>query len=299
MRILISGSHGLVGSHLIKTFDNQHFIGRLRRPGCQRGQNDVFWDPQKHEIDQKGLEGWDVVIHLAGENIAEGRWTQKKKDRIYHSRVDGTQFLTESLSQCKNPPKKFLCASAIGFYGNRGTETLNEKSPEGKGFLPETCRAWERAAQGASKKGIDVLCLRLGVVLSRNGGALPKMLLPFKLGAGGKIGNGSQYMSWIAIDDLVGAIDHLIKTPDLRGPVNLVAPAAVTNWEFTKTLGKVLRRPTIMPLPGFMAKILMGEMAEDLLLASTRVSPDKLTELGYSFKFPHLESALTHIIRGE
>ena len=235
-------------------------------------------------------------MHLAGENIAVRRWTPAQKARIRDSRVQGTRLLAQSLARLQQPPTVMVCASAIGFYGDRGEELLTEGSAPGSGFLTDTCRAWEAAAQPASEKDIRVVNLRLGVVLSPGGGALAKMLLPFRLGVGGKIGSGRQYMSWIEIDDVVGVIHYALTTDELRGPVNAVAPNPVTNREFTKTLGRVLSRPTIFPMPAFAARLAFGEMADELLLASTRVKPARLQNSGYYFRHPRLEDALRHLL---
>ncbi len=241
------------------------------------------------------LEGVDAVVHLAGENIAE-RWTAAKKARIRDSRVKGTQLLCETLTRLSSPPKVLVSASAIGYYGDRGEETLTDDSPPGRGFLPEVCRAWEAATEPARQQGLRVVQLRLGVVLSVAGGALAKMLPPFRLGLGGVLGSGRQYMSWIALDDVVGTLQHAVVTDALQGPTNAVAPRAVTNQEFTKTLGKVLGRPTAMPLPAFAARLMFGEMADELLLASARVQPTKLLASGYQFRYPELAEALRHLL---
>jgi hypothetical protein len=233
-----------------------------------------------------------VVIHLAGENIGAGRWTPGRKKRIRESRIAGTKFLAETLASLKNPPKVFITSSAIGFYGDREDEILTEDSPAGKGFLTEVCQAWEEASEPAKKAGIRVVHLRTGIVLSANGGALPKMVLPTLMGAGGVIGTGRQWMSWITLEDLVGIFNYAIHSPALSGPVNATAPGSVTNRDFTKILGKVLKRPTFFPLPGFMVKLLFGEMGEALLLEGQRVTPACLTREGFEFLYPDLGSAL-------
>ncbi len=238
----------------------------------------------------------DAVVHLAGENISAGRWTDARKARIRDSRVQGTRLLCESLVGLSQPPKVLVCASAVGYYGDRKDEVLTEESTPGAGFLAEVCREWEEAAESAAQASIRVVYLRTGIVLSPSGGALAKMLLPFKLGLGGRIGGGGQYMSWIALNDAIGAIHHAIVTEALRGPANLVAPSPVTNLEFTKTLGRVLSRPTIFPLPGFVARLVLGEMADGLLLASTRAEPARLLGTGYVFRHPELEGALRYLL---
>jgi uncharacterized protein len=298
MRVLISGSTGLVGSALCTALTAAgHEITRLVRESPRSRQQEVHWDPQKGTIDAAKLEGFDAVVHLAGESIAAGRWTDKQKARIRESRVRGTTLLCETLAKLKSKPQVLVCASAIGFYGDRGETIVDETSPPGTDmFLVDVCQEWEGATQGASAAGIRVVNLRFGVVLSPKGGALAKMLLPFKLGAGGVLGDGKQYMSWIALDDAVGAIQHVIKSEAAHGPVNAVSPNPVTNYVFTKTLGKVLVRPTIFPVPAFAARLAFGQMADELLLASTRVQPVKLLETGYAFRYPELEGALRHVL---
>jgi uncharacterized protein (TIGR01777 family) len=238
-------------------------------------------------------------VHLAGENIASGRWTAEKKARIRDSRVNGTRRLSEALAQLSVPPKVLVSASAVGYYGNRGDEILREDSPSGSGFLAGVCRAWEAATEPATQKGIRTVILRNGVALSPNGGILAKILLPFKMGAGGVVGGGKQYLSWIALDDMVEAIHHVLITGSMQGPVNIVAPYPVTNQEFTKTLGHVLGRPTLVPVPAFAARLAFGEMADELLLASARVEPSRLLATGYTFRYPDLEGALRHLLGAE
>lgn len=294
MKIGVSGSTGLVGSALVPFLTTSgHQVVRLVRSKPNPGE--VYWSPGEGRLDASGLEGLEAVVHLAGENIT-GRWTPAKKARIRESRVQGTQLLAGTLAELPQPPKVLVCASAIGYYGDRGEEVLQEASPPGSNFLAEVCQAWEAASQPAAQKGIRVVSLRIGVVLSPRGGALGQMLLPFKLGVGGKIGSGRQYMSWIAIDDLVGVIHHALTTDSLQGPVNTVAPQAVTNLEFTKTLGRVLGRPTLFPLPAFAARWAFGQMADELLLASARVEPARLKASGYVFRTPDLEGALRHLL---
>jgi len=296
MKILVSGSSGLVGSALIPFLTTGgHEVHRLvRNPSSAK--NTIQWDPGLGNIARDRLSGMDAVIHLAGENIAARRWTRKQKARIRDSRVEGTRLLCDALSRVEQPPKTIVCASAIGFYGDRGDEILDEESPAGQGFLPEICREWEAAADPARKRGIRVVSLRFGVILSPAGGALRKMLLPFKLGAGGVIGSGSQYWSWISIDDVISAIHHVLTHDALAGPVNAVSPQPLTNREFTQTLGRVIHRPTIAPLPGFVARCLFGEMADALFLASARVVPRRLEESGFEFQHPDLEGALRHLL---
>lgn len=296
MRILVTGSSGLIGSALVSSLTSGgHSVTRLVRTEPQPGRPEVRWDPAAGWIDTAGLEGHEGVVHLAGENIT-GRWTPAKKARLRDSRVKGTRLLAESLAKLTQPPRVLVCASAVGYYGDRGEEILREESAAGRGFLAEVCRQWEAAAQPAAEKGIRVVLLRIGVVLSPKGGALATMLLPFRLGLGGKIGSGKQYISWISLDDLVGIIEYALTTESLRGVVNAVAPQAVTNLEFTKTLGRVLRRPTLFPMPAFAARLALGELADELLLASARVEPARIRAAGYQFRYPELEGALRHLL---
>jgi uncharacterized protein (TIGR01777 family) len=243
------------------------------------------------------VSGFSAVLHLAGENIA-GRWTRGKKHRILSSRVEGTLKLAGALARAPQRPSVFVCASAIGYYGNRGDEVLREDSPSGNDFLSEVCRRWEGACEPAKAAGIRTVHLRTGIVLSKDGGALQKMLLPFKLGVGGNIGDGRQWWSWIDIADWVGAVLHIIEDATVTGPVNLVAPNAVTNAQFTKTLASVLSRPAIFPMPAFAARLAFGEMADELLLASQRVEPAALLNRGYKFKHPELRASLAGILKG-
>jgi uncharacterized protein (TIGR01777 family) len=244
-----------------------------------------------------GSEEPDAVVHLAGENIAAGRWTERQKARIRDSRVKGTRLLCDLLARYSPPPKALVCASAVGYYGDRGDEILKEESAPGSDFLFDVCREWEAATQTAVERGIRVVNLRIGVVLSPLGGALAKMLTPFKLGAGGVIGSGRQYMSWIALDDVVRAFHFALTNQSLLGPVNAVAPNPVTNRDFTRTLGRVLSRPTVFPMPAFAARLAFGEMADALLLASTRVEPARLLAGSFIFRYPDLEGALRHLLR--
>jgi len=298
MNILVSGSTGLVGTALIPALTaGEHEVVRLVRSKSRSPSKELIgWDSEANYIDAAGLEGLDAVVHLAGESIASGRWNTLKKARMRDSRVRGTRLLCEALAHAAKPPSVLICASAIGFYGDRGDELLTESSPGGKGFLAEVCRDWEGAAEPALQKGIRVVNLRFGVILSAQGGALAKMLTPFKMGVGGVIGSGRQYMSCIALDDVVRAIQQALSTASLAGPVSVVGPTPVTNREFTKTLGKVLGRPTIFPMPAFAARLALGEMADELLLSSARVAPHKLLESGFQFQYPALEAALRHVL---
>jgi uncharacterized protein (TIGR01777 family) len=298
MKVLISGSTGLVGSELCAALTaGGHEIARLVRESPNSRQTEISWHPAKREIDLKGLEGFDGVVHLAGENIAGGRWTEAMKRRIRDSRAQGTRFLCESLARLERKPSVLVCASAIGFYGHRGDELLDESSGPGSDlFVVDVCKDWEAACQPARDAGIRVVNLRLGVVLSPKGGALANMLLPFKLGGGGILGDGKQWMSWIALDDAAGTIQHCLATESLTGPVNAVTPNPVTNFEYTKALGRVLSRPTILPMPAFAARLVFGQMADELLLASARVVPGKLESTNYHFRHPELEPALRHLL---
>ena len=298
MKVLISGSTGLIGSALVSLLTNErHDVVRLVRSAPKSDGSEVHWDPESGRIDNAGLEGMDAVVHLAGENIGAGRWTRDRKARIFDSRVKGTRLLCESLANLAQPPKVLVSASAIGYYGDRDEEILNEASISGFGFLAEVCIEWEIATEPLAQTEIRVVNLRMGIVLSLDGGPLEKMLPPFKMGVGGILGNGRQYMSWIALDDAVGGIHHALVTDSLQGPVNNVAPHPVTNREFTKTLGRVLRRPTLFPLPSFGLRLMFGEeMANELFLSSTRVEPVRLLETGYTFQYPELESGLRHVL---
>jgi len=295
MKILIGGSHGLVGTALIQSLETQgHEIFRLVRR-APTSKTEVEWSPDRYSIALARIEGFDAVVNLAGESIAE-RWTDDKKRRIRESRVKGTKLLGDALANLTVPPKTFVCASAIGYYGNRGDELLTESSAAGDGFLAKVCAEWEEATALATEKGIRVVNARFGVILDTNGGALKKMLPPFRMGVGGRIGSGKQWMSWIALDDVIGGIQFALANDSMKGPVNFVAPVPVRNAEFTKTLGKVLSRPTIFPIPAFAIKLLFGEMGEALLLGGQRVAPERLVAGGYEFSYPQLEQALVHIL---
>ena len=301
MRVIVTGSTGLVGSALVRSLlADGHEVTRLVRGGSQAfrapGTAAVHWDPERGEIDAKELEGHDAAVHLAGENVGEGRWDDEKKRRIRESRVRGTGLLAGALAGLSTKPAVLVSASATGYYGDRGAEILREESASGNDFLSEVCREWEKATLQASQAGIRVVHLRIGVVLSGEGGALQKMLTPFKLGLGGKIGGGGQYMNWITLEDLIGVIRRAVEDESLRGPVNAVAPQQVTNEEFTKAIGHALGRPTVFAMPAFAARLAFGEMADALLLASTRVEPARLKEAGYRFKHPDIEGAMRAVL---
>jgi len=295
MKILVTGATGMVGTALIPLLKSEgHKVSRLVRSSRMNGE--ILWNPETGAIDRDALEGFDAVVHLAGESIASGRWTAARKQRILKSRVDGTRLLCETLAALKQPPRVLVSASAIGFYGNRGQESLTEVSAAGSGFLPDVCLQWESATEAARNKGIRVVCLRIGIVLSTKGGALAAMMPPFRMGAGGRMGSGNQYMSWISLHDLCRAISHSIGSELLSGAVNGVSPAPATNAEFTRALAKALKRPAIFPLPAFAARIVLGEMADELLLASTRVLPQKLMLSGFRFEDENLGGTLRKIV---
>lgn len=301
MKIVLTGASGLVGTALLPALRAKGYeVYRLVRSAPEKANGEIGWNPEQGKIDAASLEEIDAAIHLAGENISEGRWTDEKKKRIHESRAKGTRLLSETLAQIKSKqnskPQILLSASATGFYGNRGDEVLTEQSASGDDFLAEVCRDWELATQPAAQAGIRVANLRFGVILTAKGGALKKMMLPFKMGVGGKIGSGEQYMSWISLEDAIGAILFALENENLRGAVNVVSPQPVTNLEFTKALGSALSRPTIFSVPKFAARLAFGEVADALLLSSARVEPLTLKEAGYQFKHPTLELVMHHIV---
>jgi uncharacterized protein len=293
--ILVSGSSGLIGTALVSALKSSGDEITCLVRGATSAKDQIQWDPTRPLVPES-VSGFDAVVHLAGESIV-GRWTEAKKRRIRESRVKGTLRLAEALAKAPQRPRVLISASAIGYYGDRGEETLREDSASGSGFLPAVCREWEDATEPATKAGIRTVQVRFGLVLSRFGGALQKMLPPFRLGIGGNMGNGRQWWSWIDIDDLVGAVQHVIKTETLRGPVNVVGPNPVTNAEFTKILASVLSRPAIFPMPAFAARLVFGQMGDELLLASQRVEPAKLLASGYVFQKPELRAALEGILK--
>ena len=294
MNVLISGATGLIGSALVPELEAKgHTVNRLSR--SQGGTDTIRWDPSAGTIDGE-LEGTEAVVHLAGESIAQGRWSPDKKRRILDSRVQGTRLLAEKNSALTTPPKVMVSTSAVGYYGDRGDEVLTEESVPGSDFLARVCREWEDAADPARRAGIRVVHPRLGIVLSPQGGALGTTLPIFKLGGGGKIGSGRQWWSWIALDDVVGSIVHALTDEAVEGPVNVGSPNPMTNAEYTKVLGKVLGRPTVLPLPAPAARIMLGEVADALLLASQRMEPARLQDTGYAFRHPQLEGALRYLL---
>jgi uncharacterized protein (TIGR01777 family) len=293
IRVLVSGSTGLVGENLVALLrTGGHEAIRLSR---HTASSEASWNTDTGRIEIKSSEPIDAVVHLAGENIA-GRWSTVRKQRIRQSRVGGTKQIVDWMNGLDTPPRVFICASAIGYYGDRGDETLNEESGSGTGFLAEVCTAWEKVAAHARNENTRVVPLRFGVVLSPLGGALAQMLTPFKLGGGGIIGGGRQYWSWVSLDDAAGAILHALHCKELNAPVNAVSPHPVTNREFTKTLGRALHRPTIAAMPKFAARLAFGEMADELLLASQRVTPQRLTQTNYTFRHMRLNDALRHLL---
>lgn len=295
MKIAITGASGLIGAALISRLEAQghrvvRFVRRVPQPGH------IFWDPEKGELEAKSLEGADAVIHLAGETIAGLRWTKAKKRRILESRVKGTRLLAEAIAKMERPPKVFLCASAVGYYGDRGDEPLTEASPTGGGFLAEVVRQWEAACAPAQAR-TRVVNLRIGIVVSPDGGALKQLLPLFKLGLGGRTGSGRQYWSWVAMDDVLGAFLFALEHAALEGPVNVTAPNPVTNAAFAKALGRLLHRPAIAWTPGLLMRLLTGEMGRELILFGARVTPARLLANGYAFQHTDLEPALRHILK--
>lgn len=291
-RFAVTGASGLLGSHLSEYLREQgHEVVPLVRDREGAEGDAIYWNIREDEIDAAALEGFDAAVHLAGESVF-GRWTADKKRRILESRTEGTRLLTEALADLDDPPEVLVSASAVGYYGDTGDEKVDEESPAGEGFLAEVCREWEAATEPAEEAGIRTIHLRTGVALSTEGGALATMLTPFKLGVGGRIGSGDQYMPWVAVRDYVRGVDFLVDETEIAGPVNMVAPNPVPNSEFTDTLGDVLNRPTILPVPSFGAKLVFGEMGEEMLLAGQRVEPAKLREAGFEWEYSELEEAL-------
>lgn len=296
MRVAVSGSTGLIGGALVERLRREgHTVARLVRSTRDTGAGDVVWDPAAGTIDAAALEGMDAVVHLAGESVGT-RWTEEKKRRIRESRVNGTRLISDTLARLARPPRVLVQASATGIYGDRGDEVLDESSAPGTGFLADVGRDWEGASGHAEAAGIRVVKLRFGVVLTKKGGALEKLLLPFRMGVGGRMGSGRQWMPWISLDDAVEVILRAIRDERLRGPVNAIA-GSVRNADFTEALGRVLRRPTILPIPAFGMRALMGEMAEEALLSGQRVEPARLREIGHVFHHPTLDTALAAALR--
>ncbi|HEY6904797.1 MAG TPA: TIGR01777 family oxidoreductase [Candidatus Acidoferrales bacterium] len=298
MKILISGASGLVGKALARRLqEDGHTIARLvRRGGGKSSPGDIFWDPMAATVDAPAMEGFDAVIHLSGASIAEARWTPERKAVLRSSRIASTRVLVDTLSGLKQKPRVFLCASATGYYGNRGDEVLTESSEGGTDFLALLARDWEAEARRAELAGIRTVRLRFGVILSAEGGALPRMLTPFKCGIGGRLGSGSQWMSWIALEDAVEIVRSAIASEEFSGPLNVVAPNPMRNSDFTRLVAATLHRPAIFSAPAFALRIALGQMADPLLLSSQRVIPKHLTAMGYKFRFPDLDAALRSIL---
>lgn len=296
VNIAVTGSTGLIGSALIDSLRSDgHEVHRIVRSRPDTKSGEIGWDPVAGEMDAASLAGIDAVVHLAGENVGQ-RWTEEAKRKIRDSRVDGTHLLAETIASLATPPRVLVSASAVGVYGDRGDEPLTEDSPPGNDFLAEVAREWEAATEPAANAGVRVVHTRFGVVLSSGGGALERMLPPFRLGAGGKLGSGKQWMSWIALPDVVAAIRFAVDTETLSGPVNVTAPNPVRNTEFTDTLGKVLGRPTLFTVPAFALRLAFGEMADAALLTSQRVIPERLAEAGFGFQFPELKETLRAVL---
>ena len=305
MRILISGASGLIGSAAAARLQcGGHEVVRLVRAPTSTPSTDLFWDPAAQRLDPHGFEGFDALIHLAGENVAARRWTAPQMARIRDSRVHATRLLSETLAGLSQPPKVFVSASAVGYYGSRGDEPGDENAAPGGGFLADVCRDWEAAGQAAKANGVRTVQLRLGLVLAADGGALARMLPIFRCGLGGRLGDGRQYVSWITLDDVTGAIEHILEhesiegSVNIEGPVNLVAPQPVTNRHFTQALAKVLRRPAVLPVPSFVLRAALGRMADELLLAGVRAVPQRLLDSGYHFRDPDLDAALRRLLVG-
>lgn len=304
MRILVSGSTGFLGTALVETLEAEHHsVSRLVRPKTARkdaaGKNapTVAWDPVADQFDSAGAEGADALLHLAGASIAGGRWNAARKKLLRASRIDATRQLMGALAKLQRPPRIIVAASAIGYYGNRGEETLTEVSAPGNDFLAGLCREWEAETARGSEFGARVVSLRFGIILAAHGGALPRMALPFKFGAGGRLGNGRQWMSWLTLQETVRIVQFALSAPALAGPVNVVTPNPVRNSEFTRVLAKTLHRPAVFPAPAFALRLAVGEMADALLLVSQRVMPTKLLDAGYSFQLPDLSGALADVFR--
>ena len=292
MKVLITGSTGLLGTELQRSFTEKGYDLLLASRKEPKDEHHIQWSIEDGFTDPDKLEGVDVVVHLAGENVSGLRWTDEKKKAIRDSRVLGTRNVVDAISKLKNKPKVFVASSAIGFYGERGEEEVTESSAAGDNFLAGVCKEWEAESRRAEDAGIRTVLLRTGIVLSKDGGALATMLTPFKLGVGGVVGSGKQWMSWISLEDEIAVINYVIENENIRGAVNAVSPNPVTNHDFTKTLGEVLYRPTFLPLPEFAVSMIFGEMGDALLLASTKVMPKRLEDAGFEFKYPNLKEAI-------
>jgi uncharacterized protein (TIGR01777 family) len=293
MKIVVAGASGLVGTALVAALQRDgHVVHRLVRRAAKTA-DEITWDPARGEIDRRRIDGVDAVVNLAGENLGAGRWTEARRGRIFRSRIDATRTLVAAMLGVATRPTVFLSASAVGFYGDRGDDVVTESSGPGRGFLPEVCQAWEGAAQRAEEAGVRTVRLRFGVVLAAEGGALAKMLPLFRLGLGGPLGSGRQWMSWISLEDAVGAIRHALRDERVRGPVNVVAPGPVKNADFTRELARAVRRPAFLPAPAWALRFVLGKgMADEALLGSTRAEPRVLERTGYAFRHPTLAAAL-------
>lgn len=296
MRVVIAGASGLVGTALAASLrsDGAEVVALVRKP--EAGPDEITWDPAAGTLDPNSLEGCDAMVNLSGENVADGAWTETRKMRILESRISATRTLVDAIGKMKQPPATLLSASAIGYYGDTGDGSVGESSPLGKGFLAGVCEAWEAEALRAEHSGVRVVIARLGVVLTTRGGALAKMLTPFRLGLGGPLGDGRQYMSWITLGDTVRALKWCLSRKDIHGPVNLVSPHPVTNRDFTRTLAAELHRPALFAAPKFALRLAMGEMADEMLLSSARVLPNVLKEGNFDFEHPQLKGALHYLI---
>jgi uncharacterized protein (TIGR01777 family) len=297
MKILVTGASGLVGSALIPLLTaSGHSVSRLVRNSQKTGAGAFYWNPATRELDAAAVEGQDAVIHLAGESIASGYWTKARKVRIRDSRVVGTQILADAIVNASVPPQLLISASAIGYYGSPGAAVVDETNSDGDTWLAEICREWEAATESVRAEGVRVVNARIGLVLTPEGGALGKMLLPFKLCLGGRLGHGRQYMSWITLDDMIRSLQFAVENESVSGPMNVVAPNPVTNLAFTKLLGGVLRRPTPFPVPAFFLRLVLGEMADELFFSSIRVVPKVLLDHGFEFTHGELEFGLRDIL---
>ena len=295
LRVAVTGASGFLGSALHDFLSTGgHEVLPIVRRKPRRELGEIYWDPMERRIEGPRLEGVDAIVHLAGENISGGRWTPARKEAIWKSRIEGTRLIAAAIQRLRRPPRVLVAASAIGYYGDRGAERVTEAAASGRGFLADLCREWESAARAAEKSGVRVVRLRTGLVLSPGGGALGTMLLPFKMGVGGRLGSGRQYVSWIDHDDMVALIHHAVTTPSLRGAVNATAPNPVSNATFTTALGRVLGRPTLLPVPSLAVKGMFGEMGTALLLEGARVMPEAARRSGFRFDFEGIEESLAH-----
>ena len=300
MKIVISGASGLVGTALIKELQRRgDTVARLVRPGHPKQPNDILWNPAKEQIDPGSIEDAGAVVHLSGASIAGGRWTEKRKAELRNSRVDTTKLLVDAFASMKNRPKVFVAASAVGYYGSRGDEVLTEKSSAGDDFLARLARDWEAESHRAETLGIRTVILRFGVVLAAQGGALPQMLRPFRFGAGGRLGDGRQWLAWITLADLVAIISQALVDKRFEGVFNAVAPEPIRNLDFTRVAAATLHRPALFPVPRFALRLLLGEMADGAVLGSQRAIPARLEDLGYPFQFSTFEAALPIVLRSQ